>query len=612
MTRLSGFMLLLKTLYKLGVQNLIRVGLYKAKLHLNLIPQKNSPSPEGAFFDSSNVADIGDVPVNLFLFGVNPICLDGPPDWHTSYLPPFSSAPEGIIWRDALNALDGLDPKFVWELSRFGWAPQWALAALDTGDLRSVNRLNTWLDDWIRNNPPYFGVNWACGQESAIRVMHLVITAMILDEIKKPSEVFQWYLQISGERIYPTIGYAIGQDNNHGSAEACALYIIGLLGIHLGWRNSRKYYNKGRKLLEDRVRKLILADGSSCQYSINYHRANLETFCIAELVRRNFDDTVFSRSYTEKMVFGAKWIFHLADPHTGSVPNVGANDGSHLNNVFNEDYRDFRSTVSLTARLFDRACAYSADIYCDKRASLFKLADHADTIWPMPGSRTFTAGGYHVLLAEGASLVFDYPNFNFRPSQADALNIDFNVGNIKLFSDAGSFSYIGADSELFASCRSHNTIEFDETEPMPKLSRFLFGQWLVCSEVLDVVVDESSQRAYAFYKTYFGAMHRRTVQLSTYRLEITDQIEGFSNKATLRWRLPDFKWSLSMKSGHVFIVSDDCPHIEIQVSSTVEFSGYKLLDGWESLYYSDRTKVVVAEFEVANPCTIITQVKWTQ
>jgi len=612
MTRLSGFMLLLKTLYKLGARNLLRVGFYKAKLQLNLIPVKNRSSPVGSFFDSSNVSDIGHLPVNLLLFGVHPVCLNAPPDWHTSYLPPFSSAPNGIIWRDALNALDGLDPKFVWELSRFGWAPQWALMALETRDPHAVNRLNTWLGDWSTNNPPYFGVNWACGQESAIRVMHLVIAAMILGEIKKPLEVFQWYLQISGERIYPTIGYAIGQDNNHGSAEACAIYIIGLLGIHLGWRDSRKYYDKGRKLLEDRVRKLILADGSSCQYSINYHRANLETFCIAELVRRCFDDKAFSLSYTEKMVLGAKWVFHLTDPHTGYVPNMGANDGSHLNNVYNEDYRDFRSTVSLTANLFDNACAYSPDVYHDKRSSLFKLAEHTSTIWPMPGSRTFTAGGYHVLLTEMSRLVFSYPNFHFRPSQADVLNIDFSLGKVKLFSDAGSFSYIGVDSELFGSCRSHNTVEFDDTEPMPKLSRFLFGEWSVCNKVLDVVIDDSAQRASASYKTYFGAMHRRAVQLSTYSLEVTDQIEGFSKKATLRWRLPDFKWSLCTKDGHVFIVSDDCPYIEIKVSSTVEFSSYKLVDGWESLYYSDRTKVVVAEFEVANPCTIITQVKWTQ
>lgn len=611
MMKLSGFMLLFKTLTKLGVRNLIRVGFHKAKLHFNLIPIKNNPPPVGTFFDSSNIVNIDDGPVTLFLFGVHPICLDAPPDWHRSYLLPHTSAPNEILWCDALNALDGSDPKHVWELSRFGWAPKWALAALESGDLHSVSRLNAWLDDWNINNPPYFGINWACGQECAIRVMHLVITAMILGEIKKPSEVFKWYLQISGERIYPTIGYAIGQDNNHGSAEACALYIIGLLGTHLGLRDSRKYYNKGRKLLEDRVRKLILADGSSCQYSVNYHRANLETFCIAELVRRCFKDTTFSRTYTEKMVLGAKWVFHLTDPHTGNVPNFGANDGSHLNNIFNEDYRDFRSTVSLTARLFDNAYAYSSDIYLDKRSSLFKLDDGDNNIWPIPTSRSFSSGGYHVLLAEAARLVMVYPNFKFRPSQADALNIDFNVGNIKLFCDAGSFSYIGQESEQFASCRSHNTIEFDATEPMPRLSRFLFGEWLVCSEVLDVV-DDSNQRASASYKTYFGAMHRRTIDLSAYRLEVTDHVDGFSNKATLRWRLPDLKWSLCMKSSNVFIVSDDCPHIEIQVSSTAEFSDYKLLDGWESLYYSDRTKVVIAEFEFTNPCTIITQVKWTQ
>ena len=77
------------------------------------------------------------------------------------------------------------DIKTVWEASRFDWALSFAQLA-SQGDLKSLDQLNIWLDNWCEKNPPYFGLNWKCGQEASIRVIHLAIVAVVLGQDKSP------------------------------------------------------------------------------------------------------------------------------------------------------------------------------------------------------------------------------------------------------------------------------------------------------------------------------------------------------------------------------------------------------------------------------------------
>ena len=81
------------------------------------------------------------------------------------------------------------------------------------GDSRSLTRLNTWLADWCLHNPAYFGPNWKCGQEAAIRVMHLAMAALILDQQSGPSPALLTLIRAHLKRIAPTLQYALAQDN---------------------------------------------------------------------------------------------------------------------------------------------------------------------------------------------------------------------------------------------------------------------------------------------------------------------------------------------------------------------------------------------------------------
>ena len=69
---------------------------------------------------------------------------------------------------------------------------------------------------------PYLGVNWKCGQEASIRVIHLIMGPF--KSLKNPSNALIQLIITHLKRIEPTTSYAIGQSNNHGTSEG-ALYL---------------------------------------------------------------------------------------------------------------------------------------------------------------------------------------------------------------------------------------------------------------------------------------------------------------------------------------------------------------------------------------------------
>ncbi|MFN7634331.1 MAG: heparinase, partial [Acetobacteraceae bacterium] len=90
-----------------------------------------------------------------------------PPDWHG----PFDPACHGLD----LDLFAAGDVRPVWERHRLLAVPQRAAlhrAAPEAGHLPQAEAL---LDDWCRANPPFRGPAWACGQEAAIRALHLML-----------------------------------------------------------------------------------------------------------------------------------------------------------------------------------------------------------------------------------------------------------------------------------------------------------------------------------------------------------------------------------------------------------------------------------------------------
>lgn len=602
----------IKTAYALGVRNILRVLGYRlgVKTGINPVRRLRAPLSKGVFFTPyqsfpRNLTAVKAWRDEMVLFSFWRFSLSRmPPAWHTN---PFNQKKTASVqlpwWRIPDFDPEVGDIKQIWELSRFDWVLAFAQQA-SNGDKRALDRLNYWLNDWCANNPPYLGPNWKCGQEASIRVMHLAMAALLLQQIRQASPVLIELVHTHLKRIVPTIQYAVAQDNNHGTSEAAALFIGGSWLRLVGDENGGRFERIGRKWLENRIDKIVMEDGSFSQYSTTYHRVLLDTLSMVEVWRRKLQLTAFSERFYLRGHTATEWLYTMTNAYNGDAPNIGANDGARLLPLTDDCYRDFRPSIQLAMALFAGKSAYGEGKW------------NLPLLWlgiPIPSekqqkaqSKLFDKGGFAVLAVADVKAILRYARFRFRPSHADVLHVDLWLKGENLLRDAGSFSY-NTDpqwQEYFPSTASHNTVQFDRRNQMPRLSRFLLGNWLTTTLLEFIDTGKGGNTVVAAYKDMEGACHKRALVLTENALHVTDDISGFRENAVLRWRLLPGLWrqvdEKSISNGK---------HI-LSVNTSMPISRFEIVEGWESRFYLHKEPVPVLEVEVQEAGRLVTEYSW--
>lgn len=472
------------------------------------------------------------------------------------------------------------DIKCVWELSRFEWALLLARAYRSSGDENYLTKLNQLTNSWLDANPPYQGVNWFCGQETAIRLVNILLCWFVLGRQGSPGLVKLVRLHL--ERINLTLMYAISQNNNHGTSETAGLFIGGCWlrnNAETGDQNgpAERYIEKGRKGLEERVRSLVFSDGGFSQYSTNYHRVLLDTLSQVEFWRLTFDEPEFSQAFNEQYRRATYWLEILVAGKEGETLNLGANDGARLFDLSDAEYSDVRPTLELAGRLSKQSSVFPTE---SSNRSLAWLDLNPGASEQVPGSSELFRDFGLVILKRGELFVsVRFANFRYRPSQADCLHVDVFYKGRSIARDLGSYSYHHDEHEFFSGNHSHNTISFAGTEQMPRIGQFLFGAWLTMDSVGEIR-DESEILSWrGSFTDFMGNSQTRTVSVSESSVVIRDEIAGAS-AAQLRWNL-----------------EDDCTATESSISGldwtlTLENSGNIILqDGVESRKYLQKSPI---------------------
>ena len=609
----------LRLIPKLGLRNVATVALHRAKLRsgwyrrvLPIEPREGEPvfnlkslaRPPGPRPTAKSVIRCADhlLRGEVYVFGVGPWQVGSPPYWFTHPITGDQIIDTRSHWSEIGDFSSGAgDIKGVWELSRFGWAVTLAEAFLTSGDRRYVETLNHWIEDWVARNPLNQGPNWKCGQETSLRLIQLLHAAHLLGvgDSASASPALRRFVEDHCRRIEPTLGYAMAQENNHGTSEAAALFIGGawLSRVASGRTGDvptsvRRWERKGRRWLEDRVVRLVEADGSFSQYSINYHRLLVDTLVEAEAWRMRLERPPFSETFQERCGAAARWLNALTDPVTGDAPNLGANDGAH---ILTPDPSSFRR--------FDVSAARGLRVLTDLSPGSPALA----------GSQHFPEGGYTKLVEPNSGgstwALVRFPRYRFRPGDSDPLHLDLWHEGRNILRDGGSFSYNPGDPELrsyITGPAGHNTIQFDGRDPMPRVGRFLRSHWLE-GEALHLV-DEPDQPLQwtGRYRDHLGAEHERRITVHPNRWEVRDRVSGFDHSAVLRWRLEPNDWQLEgyMCSGN---------GVSLRVEPPPQTTRFELVEGWESRHYGVRTSLPVLELEVPAvraPLMIITVIRF--
>lgn len=601
----------LRTLAALGPRSLLRVGRYRLGVRSGLHAVRRLPEPAraaGPFFAARGRE--GQWPaadarwhdsVVRFDWMIEPLPPSGVPDWLANPLGRAGTEAAAQPWW-TISDFGAGDIKGLWELSRFGWVLALAQAAV-RGEPGADARLNQWIAAWVEANPPYRGPNWKCGQEASIRVMHLLAAAMLLDEDRAPAAGLVTLIAQHLARIAPTISYALGQDNNHGTSEAAALFIGGSFLRAAGDPRGAAWERAGRRWLEERAAALIEPDGSFSQYSVTYHRVMLDTYALAECWRQRGGLAAFSPRLAARLAAATEWLRAMVDAGSGDAPNIGASDGARLLPLTDTGYRDFRPSVQLASALFRGVRAYPAGPW-DAQLQWLGVTLPGEQAPPLE-SRSFDDGGWHVLRCGDALAVLRYPRFRFRPSQADALHLDLTVRGVNLLRDAGTYSYNdpSVPDGDFTATRFHNTVTFDDRDQMPRLGRFLFGDWLRADSVEAIAARGGELTAGAAYRDGRGNRHARTVVLAADRVTCRDALDGGFARATLRWRLPPGDWRLADNrlTGR---------GLEIEVTASGAEPVLTLSSDREARDYARISAVALLEVSVDRPCHIATQMRF--
>jgi hypothetical protein len=206
-------------------------------------------------------------------------------------------------------------------------------------------------------------------------------------------------------------------------------------------------------------------------------------------------------------------------------------------------------------------------------------------------------GGYGFLRKVQGFAMMRLPIFKFRPSHADAHNVDIWHKGINIIRDGGTYSY-NTDNKLleyFSGTASHNTVQFDKRDQMPRLGRFLFGNWLKPDQLN---INEDVPSIFSSYKDSQNTSHQREIVNIPIGWKVIDRFEGFSSQLTLRWRLSPDTWKMENNKlrGKDF---------DLEVKSSLNLS-LKLLEADESLYYMHKQSIPVLEVSCNEPGLIET------
>lgn len=369
-------------------------------------------------------------------------------DWHAGFDPAAHALDLGLT---------GARP--VWEAHRLGALPR----LVATGQAAQAEAQ---IRAWCRANPPFRGIGWACGQEAALRALHVALALALAGRDRALTPGARALLALSARRIAATPLYALAQDNNHPISEAAGGFACALL---LG-RDTRRPAGA----LAARVKRLVAADGGFAQVSPGYARLALDVLSVAEWLRRRHGVPAFPAPLADRAAALTRWLHAITDPATGGTPRLGLEDDSAFADLSAAGPHDARASVERAARLFCGAGAAAPD---DPGCAALGLAAPAATLdrpasWRAAGTMGWRQGEDLAVLRTGP--------LRYRPGQADLLHCSLRLGREWVIRDGGTGRYDPPEPwwwDALAGAAAHNAPVFDAKEPMPRAGRFLLARW---------------------------------------------------------------------------------------------------------------------------------------
>jgi uncharacterized heparinase superfamily protein len=401
-------------------------------------------------------------------------------DWHSD--PVHHRGAPRVCWTEVpyLDPTVG-DHKIIWELNRHQHWLQLGRALWLTGDARYGSEIVRQFENWLEDNPPLTGINWASMLEIGFRTISWTMAAHFLAGAGCQLPLGRFVAAIDRQltHVEHHLSYYFSP-NTHLTGEALALYVVGQAFPELP--ASQRWVTTGRRILLREIDRQILPDGGHAERSMHYQRYTLDFYLLALLTARRTADFDAARAFASAATRAAEFTQVIADDE-GRLPLIGDDDGGMLWPITGRECTDVRDSLAVAAVTLDRpdlapwgiaeeafwvapseAMRFFADL--ERSAALSISADAART-FQRPRSTTFADTGYVILRdGDGGHAVFDagvHGYLNGGHAHADALSLTLRIGNRSFLVDPGTSTYT-LDPQLRDWMRgsfNHNTVSID-------------------------------------------------------------------------------------------------------------------------------------------------------
>ena len=516
-----------------------------------------------------------------------------PDEWNTD-LESGSRYDVRAPWFQIPHSIAGADIKDAWEPGRFAWAYDLARGWMLTRNDRYAQAFWSAFEGFREGCPPFRGVQWACGQETAIRAIAFLWCEGALADAPSTSAARQALLRAtlyqSGCRIFDAIDYALSQRNNHGISECTGLLAIGARFRRVD-ADAEAWWRKGCEALEQQVLDQFARDGWYAQHSFTYLRVALDQLITAERVLRSAGASL-STSATERIRAAIRLLGAVTDDETGDVPNHGANDGAFVLPLTTREYRDFRPLLGAAASTFHASVPATARF--DLEPLSWLDTDPAPSADRTRSRVTLGESGWLDARVGGVRVFARAGTYRSRPSHIDALHLDIWIGGKAIAADAGTYRYTGPWARAFAEERVHNSVTIDGYPMAERGPRFLWLRWPRAAITSyrddgDTVTIEMLNESWSAA----GIEHRRTCRLASDAVTVLDEL-SLGSRAPARAAL---HWLLDGAQDEVVVVASVPTAVEVRRSEE------ESVDGWIADSYAVRRAATSVRLTTRDPST---------
>jgi len=436
--------------------------------------------------ESLTIAAADKVCKHLFdLLGSSPTQLGERIDWHIDFKTGYRWNPRQY-YASVRSAPypGGYDLKVPWELSRcqhFAWLGQ---AYWFTGNEKYAQEFAAQVLDWIEQNPPRFGVNWACAMDVAIRAVNWLWGYCFFKDAPSLTDEFRLAffksLLAHGRHIVDNLEWSEMLTANHYLSDVAGLIYLGILCPE--FKEAAMWRDFGLRELWKEMSKQVYPDGVDFEASISYHRLVTELF-LSPIILCQLNDIHIPSGVMEQLEKMIESVMYYTKPD-GTVPLIGDADNGRLHRlkVWAEPEREWinhRHLLAIGAVLFQRDDFAQvageeweeAFWLLGERAIAYKEQfDRNNPPLLRLNSRCFPDGGLYIMRHDDLYMIIDAgdngQNGNGGHAHNDTLSFELYAGDRTFISDSGTYVYTADHRERnrFRSTAYHNTVLIDGQE----------------------------------------------------------------------------------------------------------------------------------------------------